>query len=322
MHQVHAMLDLNLLRVFDALLEERSVTRAGARLGLSQSAVSHALNRLRHGMSDELFVRGPDGMRPTPRAVEIGAQVHVALLQLQAALSPSDFDPKTTERRFTIAAGSYASAVIAPALVARLSAEAPLSELALVDYAPEIIDALDARQADFVIGSVVAAPERFVRETLLLEELAWVVRADSALAQREHVDLAALAATPHVVISRRPPGQPDETAMRRGVVTRPSWEDAGALEAALATQGLRRRIGVTVSDTYAALAIAARSEMAALIPRRLALLSAARGTLKLIEPPYASPPVEVGLTYLRERLSEPPIAWMRDLLRDAAREIA
>jgi DNA-binding transcriptional LysR family regulator len=316
------MLDLNLLRVFDALLEERSVTRAGARLGLTQSAVSHALNRLRHGMDDELFVRGPDGMHPTPRALEIGSQVHAAIHQLQSALSPSDFDPATSERRFTIAAGSYASAVIAPALVERLSAEAPLSELALTDYAPGMIDALDARQADFVVGGVIAAPERFAHETLLIEELAWVVRADSALGRRAQVGLAALAAAPHVVISRRPPGQPDETAARRGVVTRPSWEDAGALEAALAAEGLRRRIGVTVSDTYAALAIAARSEMAALIPRRLALLSAARGTLKLIEPPYASPPVEVGLTYLRERLSEAPIAWMRDLLREVARGIA
>jgi DNA-binding transcriptional LysR family regulator len=315
------MLDLNLLRVFDVLLEERSVTRAGARLGLTQSAVSHALNRLRHGLNDELFVRGPDGMRPTPRALEIGGQVHAAIHQLQAALSSSDFDPATTERRFTLAAGSYASAVIAPALVARLAAEAPLSELAISDYAPAVIDALDARQADFVVGGVMAAPERFARETLLLEELAWVVNADSPLARRARVDLQALAATPHVVISRRPPGQPDEPAMRRGVVTRASWEDAGALEAALAAEGLRRRIGVTVSDTYAALAIAARSEMAALIPRRLALLSAARGTLKLIEPPYDSPPVEVGLIFLRERLSEPPIAWMRDLLRDVARAI-
>ncbi|WP_293455237.1 LysR family transcriptional regulator [Phenylobacterium sp.] len=311
-----------MLRVFDVLLEERSVTRAGARLGLTQSAVSHALSRLRHGLGDELFVRGPDGMRPTPRALEIGAQVHAAIHQLQTALSTTDFDPAKSERRFTIAAGTYASAVIAPSLVARLAAEAPLTELALSDYAPAVIDALDARQADFVIGGVVAAPERFARETLLVEELAWVVNVDSPLARRPVVDLAALAATPHVVISRRPPGQADEAAVRRGVLTRPSWEDAGALEAALAAEGLRRRVGVTVSDTYAALAIAARSEMAALVPRRLARLSAARGTLKLIEPPYASPPVEVGLMFLRERLAEPPIAWMRDVLREVARGIA
>src|SRR6516162_11754250 len=93
-------LDLNLLRVFDALIEERSVTRAGARLGLTQSAVSHALNRLRYVLEDDLFVRGPAGMQPTPRAVEMGPQVHAALNQLQAALALLDFHALTTERRF------------------------------------------------------------------------------------------------------------------------------------------------------------------------------------------------------------------------------
>ena len=108
--------DLNLLRVFDVLLEERSVTRAGARLGLSQSAVSHALNRLRHALNDELFVRGPSGMLPTPRAAEIGVRIHGAMGQLQAALAPAEFHPQTSTRKFAIAAGGYAAAVLAPPL--------------------------------------------------------------------------------------------------------------------------------------------------------------------------------------------------------------
>src|ERR1700754_4162455 len=122
-------LDLNLLRVLDVMLEERSVTRAGARLGLTQSAVSHALNRLRYLLNDDLFVRGPSGMQPTPRAVEMGPQVHAALNQLQAALAPSDFDPATTERRFAVVAGAYASAVLAPPLASRLAEAAPQADL-------------------------------------------------------------------------------------------------------------------------------------------------------------------------------------------------
>src|SRR5258707_11018628 len=106
--------DLNLLRVFDVMLEERSVTRAGARLGLTQSAVSHALSRLRYVLNDDLFLRGPAGMQPTPRAVEMGPQVHAALNQLQAALAPSDFDPATSERRFAVVTGPYASATLPP----------------------------------------------------------------------------------------------------------------------------------------------------------------------------------------------------------------
>src|SRR4051812_16994715 len=104
--------DLNLLRIFDVVLEERSVTRAGVRLGLTQSAVSHALNRLRYTLNDELFLRGPGGMEPTPRALEIGPQVHAALTQLQSAVAPAGFDPTISERRFTIAAGAYACAVM------------------------------------------------------------------------------------------------------------------------------------------------------------------------------------------------------------------
>src|ERR1700753_1210286 len=100
LHSGAMNLDLNLLRVFDVLLEERNVTRAGARLGLTQSAVSHALNRLRYALNDELFVRGPRGMHPTARAAEIGPQVRAALVQLQAAVTPADFSPITSERRF------------------------------------------------------------------------------------------------------------------------------------------------------------------------------------------------------------------------------
>src|SRR5258708_2579886 len=121
MNELHfTNLDLNLLRVFDALLEERSVTRAGDRLGLSQSAVSHALGRLRQVLGDPLFVRRAGGVEPTSRALEIGPALHTALRQLQEALAPSGFVPSTAERRFTLAAGTYACTILVPALVERL----------------------------------------------------------------------------------------------------------------------------------------------------------------------------------------------------------
>jgi DNA-binding transcriptional LysR family regulator len=310
--------DLNLLRVFDVLLEERNVTRAGARLGLTQSAVSHALNRLRYALNDELFVRGPSGMQPTPRALEMGPQVHAALTQLQAAIALSDFDPTVSERRFTLAAGAYACGVLAPPLVGRLAAEAPLAELAIVEQASNVLDRLDARRVDFLVGGVVSAPERFARETLMTETLTWVVRAGHPLARASEVSLEDLASASHAMVSRTLPGLGDEEPQRRSLVTQASWEDAGAFEAALAARGLTRRVGVTVPDTYSALSVAARSDLAALIPRRLALISAQSGRIALIEPPYPSPEVEVTLLYLKERLSEPAVAWMRNLMRAVA----
>ena len=311
-------LDLNLLRVFDVLLEERSVTRTGARLGLTQSAVSHALNRLRYVLQDDLFVRGPSGMLPTPRAIEMGPQVHAALNQLQAALAPSDFHALTTERRFAVIAGAYASAVIAPALAGRLAEAAPLAELAIDEYANDVLERLDSRRADFLIGSVLAAPDRFARETIMAEELVWVVRAGNPRFAGGPADLETLVSVPHIVIQRPIPGILEGGGERRAFVSRASWEDAGAFEAAVATRGLSRRVGVTVPDNYTALAITARTDMATLIPRRLAQLSAQGGRVKLIEPPYASPPVDVSIIYLRDRLADPAIAWLRDQIRAVA----
>jgi DNA-binding transcriptional LysR family regulator len=311
-------LDLNLLRVFDVLLEERSVTRTGARLGLTQSAVSHALNRLRYMLSDELFVRGPAGMQPTPRAVEMGPQVHSALNQLQAALAPSDFDPATSERRFAVVAGAYAGAILAPPLAGRLAQIAPLSELMIAELAVDVLERMDARRIDFMVSSVLAAPERYARETILIEELVWVVRIGNPLFQGKRIDLETLVSTPHVMIARNLPGLIEDGGERRAFVSRASWEDAGAFEAALASRGLTRRVGVSVPDTYTALAVASRTDMATLIPRRLALLSAQSGRVRLIEPPYESPSVDVSLLYLKDRLAEPAIVWMRDLIRAVA----
>ena len=307
--------DLNLLRVFDVLLEERNVTRAGARLGLTQSAVSHALNRLRYALNDELFVRGPSGMQPTPRALEMGPQVHAALNQLQAALSFPDFDPATSERRFTLSAGAYACAVLAPTLVSRLGREAPLSELAVVENAPDVLERIDSRRVDFLVGGVTAAPERFARDVILTESLVWVVRAGHPLLSRCPITLEVLTSVPHIVIA---PGATESSPSRPGLVVQASWEDAGAFESALTTAKLKRRIGVSVPDTYSALAVAARSEMAALAPRRLAQVSAQSGRVGIIEAPYPQPTVEVALVYLRERLNEPAIAWMRDLIDEVA----
>lgn len=311
-------LDLNLLRVLDVLLEERSVTRTGARLGLTQSAVSHALNRLRYMLNDDLFVRGPSGMQPTSRATEMGPQVHAALNQLQAALASSDFDPATSERRFTVMAGAHACAILVPALVSRMAAEAPLAELVIGEIISDVPERMDARRADFMIGGVLAAPERFARETLMSEALVWVVRADHPLAKLSRVDLKALASTRHVVISARLPGQAEDGGERRSFISQASWEDAGAFKAALDGEGLTRRLGVTVPDTYSAVAVALRTDMAAMIPRRMALIAAESNRACLIEPPYDCPPADVTLLYLKDRLAEPAIAWMHGLIRSVA----
>src|SRR6476620_10145143 len=156
--------DLNLLRVFEALMEERSATRAGSRLGLSQSAISHALNRLRYVLKDELFVRGPDGMQPTERAAEIAPRLRQGLLQLPLALAPSEFVAERTDRRFTITCTEYAGAVILPAFISRLRAEAPNASLSILPSNLGVAETLRSGRADLAIGSFKRTPEWFAGE--------------------------------------------------------------------------------------------------------------------------------------------------------------
>jgi len=111
--------DLNLLLVFDAMMRERNVTRAGATIGLSQPAMSHALNRLRQYLGDDLFVRTPLGMAPTARAETLAAPLYNALADVQLALEPLDFEPAAAQRRFTLAFNNYAAVLIAPPLASR-----------------------------------------------------------------------------------------------------------------------------------------------------------------------------------------------------------
>src|SRR5215470_16059827 len=117
--------DLNLLIVFDAVMQERSVTRAGRRVGLSQPAMSHALNRLRHMLKDDLFVRSPRGMLPTPRAAELALPVRAALDGLQHSLEPTRFVPSEATRSFAVAVDNYSAIVLVGPSVARVTRLAP-----------------------------------------------------------------------------------------------------------------------------------------------------------------------------------------------------
>jgi DNA-binding transcriptional LysR family regulator len=312
-------LDLNLLRVFDALIEERSVTRAGERLGLSQSAISHALNRLRYVLNDELFVRTPDGMQPTIRAAEIAPRLREGLLQLQLALGPAEFDPARTERRFTIACTEYVGTILMPQLVARLRGLAPNAEIRIRPSNMGVAEPLLAGRVDLAIGSFRRVPELFIYETLFHETRVWVLSADHPAA-RHDLTLERLSALSHLIISSS--GE-DEQAVH-GYVTDHGLErlvtrsEVGLLQGALAAQGLRRVIRLTTPHFLAALAIVSQSDMAAPLPRRLAAAFAEQYRLKLFEPPYPSPSFDIMALWHRDHGEEPAIVWLRTVLKEVA----
>jgi len=315
MSQLHfSNLDLNLLRVFDALLEERSVTRAGDRLGLTQSAVSHALGRLRHLLGDPLFTRKSGGIEPTPRALEIGPALHAALKQLEEALSPPIFDPMTAERRFTLAAGPYACTILVPALVERLHRAAPKVELQIEAYGLDYHERLDSGRIDAAIVSRDGVARRFKFLPLFNEDMVWVVRRGHALAQGELTESRLAGARRIVISGYRDAIEGDAVGVGAAISRRSAQDPADGRSAAQA-------VGVTVPDAFSAVVIAGRSDMAALVPRRLAQTASNNGNVAMMEPLKATLPLEIGALFRADRLAQPAVVWFAKTLREVAQSI-
>ena len=302
-------LDLNLLRVFQALLEEQSATRAGERLGLTQSAVSHALGRLRASLGDDLFERGASGLQATPRALEMAPAIRAALKMLEDAVSPSRFDPATTDRLFHVAASPYARSVIMPAVVRRVLAEAPGAKLHLVSPSSNVVDDLDRGRLDVVIGAFDHVDDRFEHVPLFDETGVWVIRAGHP-ALSPGISDEVLAKLPRLLISGAEPREPTR-GRGLGLQRLSNWHDSYALGGV----ALREVDSpVSVPDAYSALIIVGETDMAALLPRRLALLAQQRGKLVLIEPSREPEPASFGAV-IRSGESE-PVNWLLEIVRD------
>src|SRR6202034_1772989 len=155
-------LDLNLLLVFEAILREGSVARAAERLHLSPPATSHALSRLRHRLKDQLFVRTPAGMTPTPRAEQLARPVRRALDELQLALEPDVFSPATAERIFVVALNNFGAIALAAPVVSECLKQAPRIRVSLRPSGTlDVLNFLERGELDLVISALDAPADRF-----------------------------------------------------------------------------------------------------------------------------------------------------------------
>jgi DNA-binding transcriptional LysR family regulator len=318
MREVHFQsLDLNLLRVFDALAEERSVTRAGERLGLTQSAVSHALNRLRYALEDELFLRGPDGMMPTPRATEIWPDLRRGLLQLQHALAPTEFVPAEAERTFNIGASSYTGEVLLPRFMKRVRATAPKIQINVRALEASVAEGLETGRVDLAIGVFGRMADTFARETLFEERMVWAIRADHPAA-KEPMSHKALQKLPLIVLA---PGEEAIERERSGrlIERRALWDELTADQAPLG-RGARQRVRAIVDNAHAVLAMIASSDLVALVPRRLALSRSESLGLKLLDLAEPSPAAALEMVWRADQTSHPAMSWLRSLLGEAAKD--
>lgn len=288
-----AAVDLNLLVVFDAVVAERSVTRAAARLRLTQPAVSHALARLRGLFRDPLFVRVPAGMEPTPLALDLAPRIAAVLGEVGAILTPGDaFDPATSERVFTVGMSDYAAAVFLPGLAARLGSLAQgVTLLARHTGHAAGIGLLDAGAAELVVGNFPEPPRRLEAEPLYREAFVCALRAGHpALAGA--FDTAAYLRCAHLNVSL-------------------AGEPAGYVDRVLGRSGRRRRVALTVGHFLVAPEVAAGTDLVATEPERVLRPAAARLGLELREAPFAIPAFDVVQMWPRRLTGDAGHAWLR-----------
>lgn len=298
-------LDLNLIRVFDALMEERNVNRAGLRLGLTQSAVSHALNRLRHHLDDELFVRTRTGMMPTARAVAVGGQLRDAIRQVEAVFNTDGFDPATARRRFVLAANDMMTATMGARLMHVLAAAAPGLDLVIrpstrIDLAEQI----DMGLIDVALGLFPDVPERFHAEVACRAGDVAALRAGHPAA--DALTLDALARFPLAAVSL---GGPDASAvggyvLERGLARQSDAFDREALMAALAKEGRAPRLALVTPHSLALPSLVAGTDTVAIVPDLLSGLFRQAGLLIRVLP-YRSATAVTRLVWHRRMSADP-----------------
>ncbi|MEV1078526.1 LysR family transcriptional regulator [Streptomyces sp. NPDC050211] len=294
-------LDLNLLTVLDALLEEGSVMGAARRLHLSSPAVSRTLGRLRAVTGDDILVRTGHSMAPTPYALSVREDVHRLVRQAHEVLSPiRELNLDELERTFTIQCHDAVAASLVPVLVGRIQQQASGVQLRVL--AENRVDTDDLRhgRVDLELGGDRPTQPEFRSEPLGDDRLVVAMRADHPCAAA--LDLASYAAQPHVVISRR------------GRLTAP-------IDDALAADGLRRRVIAAVATVSTALQIAARSDALVTCTAILGRPLIEAFGLVARPLPIESPAATINCNWHQRYDSDPAHAWLREQVRASIEEI-
>jgi DNA-binding transcriptional LysR family regulator len=290
--------DLNLLVVFDAIVQEKTLTRAGHRLGMSQPAVSHALARLRHMLKDDLFVRTPEGMSPTPRAERMAGPARAALRELQVTLEADEFDAAQASRDFTVAVNNCAARAVVPALVRRMAKLAPsivldVRPLGLVN----VLDQLDSGEIELALTTLIDGGDRFKCVGLFDDEYAVIVSNDHPMAADLELSIEDFAALPHIDITS-------------------GGDDTHFIDDVLAEYGLTRVV-VAKLPLHSLVSVLVGSQAIAVVPRRVAADLLTVCPLAMLPLPFPSPRVSLSMIWHRRLDNHPAHRWLRGTLRDA-----
>jgi DNA-binding transcriptional LysR family regulator len=325
-------LDLNLLRVLDEVLSERSLTRAARNLAMTQPAVSNAIKRLRNVVDDDLVQRAGFGVEPTPRALALWPAIRTALAGLQQSLAPGEFDPALSDATFVLAMADATAAELVPGLVALLEQEAPsismrvlplttrdprrLLDEELIDiavgYFPAVLAALTA-QAQSTGGSLGSGGAAFEHERLYNGEYVCVMRRQHPLAKitqsatgsrkfsKPALSLAQFCEAHHLLVSF-------------------SGKPFGFVDEALAGLGKGRRIVWTVNQFFTAGRVVANSNLLTVLPRHFVRVADVAGELVVRELPFVMPQVHVDSLWHHRKTSMGAHRWLRHAISRAAQQ--
>lgn len=296
-------IDLNLLSVLEVVLEERSVRGAATRLGLTPSAVSHALRRLREQLGDPLVVRTAMGVVPTERAERLAAPLGKALKELRSVLTDeADFDAATVRRGFTLSSADLAQFVLLPALVRSLARTAPGVRLVVRPPRGDLYDSLARGTLDLAFGIFEDAPEGFRYQALFHEDFLCIVRKGHPAA-RGALSLERYLSLQHISVA-------------------PRGSAGSIVDSALARLGHRRTVALVVPHFLVAPHIVAETDLLLMLPARVARHFAQRLPLRLLPPPLPLSGFTIGQLWHDRTHRDPAHRWLRKLIADLPREPA
>lgn len=293
-----ADLDLNLLRVFDAIASAGSVTVAGANIGLSQPAMSNALARLRQLFGDPLFVRTPHGMRPTPFAQQLAQPVREALRLIQGALQQhAGFDPMSSGNTFRFSMTDIGEMVFLPGLLELIKRDAPGVKIEVLRIPiKEVHAALEAGEIDLAVGFLPGLTTGVQRQPLFREHYVCMMRADHPLAGAK-VSAKQFRQAAHLLVSYVGTGHQ-------------------VIEETFVKQGLSERIAARVPDFLVVPMILDRTDLIVTVPSRVAAVFARLGRVKVLEVPLDMPSFEVRLHWHQRFQQDPANRWLREAMTE------
>lgn len=296
MHAMHIeTIDLNLLRLFDAVYRERSVSRAAESLGLTQPAASHGLGRLRLLLKDALFTRAPGGVAPTPRAERLAVAVQSALGTLEDALNESDrFDPLSSRKTFRIHMSDIGEGRFLPALMARLGELAPGVRLETLPLLPtEIAPALDSGRVDFAFGFLASVSDT-QRAHLLKDRYIVLLREGHPFARGRRNAKTVM----------------DALRKLEYVAVRTHTETLRILQ----LLNLEDRVRLTTEHFMVLPAIVRATDLAVVMPRNIARGFAEEGGYAIVEPAFPLRDFAVSLHWSKRFEADPANRWLREVI--------